>query len=113
MAQLRDIQTSQILHEGTPLECVAIALQLGVENILFDDVGLDFNHDAVWQATQEQQAALASVAQSDSEDQDLKSEAQASLDELKKTIADAEAQAQDVASRQAAIQAGDQESPIA
>lgn len=37
MAQVRDAQTSELLYEGTPAECVALAAEL--RPVLYDGVG--------------------------------------------------------------------------
>lgn len=58
MAQLRDASTSALIFEGTPYEVVTRADELGRENVLFDDVGLGFNPDAVLQAYAENADAL-------------------------------------------------------
>jgi len=112
MAQLRDNQTSQVLYEGTPLECVAIARQLGTDKVLFDDVGMGFDADAVWQAHIENQDGLTSVAQSLTEDQAIKDQAQAALDSTQQEVTSAEASAPEVAQRQEAIQAGQDVPPL-
>lgn len=53
MAQLRDKQTSEVVFEGTPTECVLLADQLGNDDeTLYDDVGSGFDADAVRQAFQ-------------------------------------------------------------
>jgi hypothetical protein len=45
MAQVRDSQTSELLYDGTPAECVALAAEVG--SVLYDDVGLVFDPAAV------------------------------------------------------------------
>lgn len=62
MAQLRDAQTSELIAEGTPTELVLLADELGVEEVLFDDVGEHFNPDAVRQAHGDQVAGLERAA---------------------------------------------------
>lgn len=47
MAQLRDAQTSEFLHQGSPTEMVLLAERLGRDQVIFDDVGLSFDPDAV------------------------------------------------------------------
>lgn len=47
MAQVRDKQTSQFLFEGTPLEAALVAKELGFNEVIFDDVTLDFDPQAV------------------------------------------------------------------
>lgn len=53
MAQLRDKKTSELVAEGTPLAVVLLADELGRDEVLFDDVGLDFDPDAVLAAHNE------------------------------------------------------------
>lgn len=79
MAQLRDAKTSEIVHEGTPLECVLMAEQIGkavvveqrdagdekpIRNaeLIYDDVGLNFDPDAVLSAHRENVAGLEGAA---------------------------------------------------
>lgn len=50
MAQLRDSRTSEFIASGTAEEMVLLADRLGADNVLFDDVGLGFNPDAVREA---------------------------------------------------------------
>src|SRR5689334_13994550 len=64
MAQLRDVKTSEILFEGTPYEVVLMADKLGRDEVLFDDVGLGFDPDAVKAARLADAEALASIAKS-------------------------------------------------
>lgn len=64
MAQLRDAQTSEIIAEGTPAALVFLADKLGRDDVLFDDVGLGFNPDAVRAAHEADAAGLEEVAQS-------------------------------------------------
>ncbi len=47
MSQLRDMQTSELIAEGTPLEIVLVAQRLGPGEVLYDDVGLAFDPAAV------------------------------------------------------------------
>lgn len=66
MAQLRDARTSEIIAEGTPIELVTIADELGLNagivdtgdtagtlDAIYDDVGLGFDPDTVRQARDE------------------------------------------------------------
>lgn len=53
MAQLRDAKTSELLLEGTPEQVVLAAEERGRGNVLFDDVGLGFDPDAVLRARAE------------------------------------------------------------
>lgn len=62
MAQLRDSQTSQILHDGTPLECVVLAQKIGIDEVLYDDVGEHFDPDAVLKAAHENADGLEAAA---------------------------------------------------
>lgn len=82
MAQLRDAQTSEVVFEGSPLECVVHADELGgaatvgageelpagVE-LVYDDVGVNFNPAAVLKARREDAAGLAGAAR-ESKDRD-------------------------------------------
>jgi hypothetical protein len=112
MAQLRDKTTSQILHEGTPLECVTIARQLGLDKVIFDDVGLAFDPDAVWNTHQQSLTSWEDVASSSSVDEEGRQQAQQALQDLNQETADAQAQVPNVQARQEAIQAGDQVPPL-
>lgn len=58
MATLRDAQTSEFLADGTPLEMVALADELGRDEVLFDNVGLGFDPDAVLTAHHDQVKGL-------------------------------------------------------
>lgn len=79
MARLRDARTSEVVFEGTPLECVVAAQQLGGAEVapqldrgtddwepdgelVFDDVGLGFDPDEVMKAAQENVAGLERAA---------------------------------------------------
>lgn len=77
MAQLRDAHTSELIAEGTPNEIVTIADELGLKagvlgpndslqdlglDLLFDDVGLGFNADAVRKGRDENLTGLAGAA---------------------------------------------------
>ncbi len=62
MAQLRDAKTSEIMFEGTPLECVLLADEIGRDEVLFDDVGLAFDPDAVKKSHDDEIDGLTSVA---------------------------------------------------
>lgn len=61
MAILRDAQTGQGIATGTPLDMVVLADQLGRDQVLFDDVGKEFDPDTVLSGAQEQHTALQSV----------------------------------------------------
>lgn len=50
MAILRDAVTSEFIFEGTPLQVVRLADQLGRDEVLFDAVGPAFDPDAVLRA---------------------------------------------------------------
>lgn len=79
MAILRDRLTSAPLFEGSPVEVVLAAEKLGRAEVLFDDVGLEFNPDAVLQAHQETlEVAEQTVLAPD--DDEAKQRAQAALD---------------------------------
>lgn len=62
MAILRDAQTGQGIATGTPAEMVALADELGRDNILFDDVGELFDPDAVLEAVRKERVGLEEVA---------------------------------------------------
>lgn len=79
MARLRDARTSEIVFEGTPVECVVHARELGgatvapmldageeiwdcPTDLIYDDVGLDFDPDAVLQGAEEQATGLEALA---------------------------------------------------
>lgn len=72
MAQLRDGKTSEILFEGTPLEVVLIADEIGREEVLFDDVGEAFNPDAVIGAHRDSLAAMDAAAKNTKIDKETK-----------------------------------------
>lgn len=75
MAQLRDVHSGELIFEGTPIECVVAASELGgaavsgstpgmpagVE-LMYDDVGLAFDADAVLRAHRENAEGLAGAA---------------------------------------------------
>lgn len=61
MAQLLDARTSELIAEGTPLEVVLIADELGRDEVLFDGVGLGFDPTAVTKAEKERLAGLKDV----------------------------------------------------
>lgn len=77
MAQLRDAHTSALIAEGTPVELVTIADELGLNagivgidetadelglDVIYDDVGLGFDPDAVRQARDENIAGLKAAS---------------------------------------------------
>lgn len=47
MAQLRDAISSQFLAEGTPLEVALLAQEIGFDEVIFDDVGVGFDPQAL------------------------------------------------------------------
>lgn len=75
MAQLRDVRTGEAVFEGSPLECIVHAGELGgaavsddgpgapdgVE-LVYDDVGLGFDPDAVLEAARQDADGLATAA---------------------------------------------------
>jgi hypothetical protein len=79
MAQLRDVKTSEVLHEGTPLEVVLIADEIGRDEILFDDVGEGFSPDAVSATQTETIAALEATSNDKSIPKDQRDFAKESL----------------------------------
>ena len=64
MAQVRDSRTSELIFEGTPLECVRVADDIGRDECLFDDVGLQFDPDAVLKSAREEREGLAAASTS-------------------------------------------------
>lgn len=46
MAQLRDIETSQVVFQGSVEEAVLLASDIGFDKVLFDDVGTAFDPEA-------------------------------------------------------------------
>jgi hypothetical protein len=85
MAQLRDARTSDILYEGTPLEVALMAEKLGRDEVLFDDVGGGFDHQATIAAHQDNVEGHARVTRSRAKDitDDDKQRAKEALDTLK------------------------------
>jgi hypothetical protein len=59
MAQLRDKQTSAFIAEGTPLQIATLASKVGFNEVIFDDVGGDFDPQAVIDRHAAHVAALA------------------------------------------------------
>lgn len=53
MAQLRDKKTSEFIAEGSPVEMVLLADEVGIDEVLFDGVGLRFNPAEVRQEYQD------------------------------------------------------------
>lgn len=97
MAQLRDSQTSQAVFEGSPLEAALVAAHIGdlggqvvqpdeapdaAFDVLFDDVGLGFDPDAVREAHQADLDALRSAAADPDVDDDTRAAAAARVEEL-------------------------------
>lgn len=62
MAQLRDKHTSELIAEGSPVEMVLLADQLGRDEVLFDGVGLQFDPDAVLAAHQQNVEGIRAAA---------------------------------------------------
>lgn len=85
MAQLRDARTSEILHEGTPLEVALLAEKIGRDEVLFDDVGEGFDPDAVLEVHTSQVEGHERVARGRSKDisADARQASKAALDTLK------------------------------
>jgi hypothetical protein len=101
MAKLRDARTSEIVFEGTPLECVLAAQELGGAEIapqlaegteehdlkaelIYDDVGLHFDPEAVLKQANDTAAGLDAAA-SDAKGADLK-RVTAAADEAKAAL---------------------------
>lgn len=82
MALLRDKKTSAPLFEGTPLEVVLAAEKVGRDEILFDDVGVEFNPDAVLAANEEEVTNSQAIAKSSEFTDDIREAAQARLDSV-------------------------------
>jgi hypothetical protein len=85
MAQLRDAVTSELLCEGTPLEVVLVAEQLGRADVCFDGVASEhdpdaFDPDAVLHAHAAQVDGLQTAAAVET-DPDTKSRLQAAATE--------------------------------
>lgn len=89
MAQLRDKQTSEIVFEGTPLEVATLANEIGVGEVLFDDVGEAFDHAAVVKANVDDATALESVAADTKESAELRRTAKGSAQRIRDEIANA------------------------
>lgn len=104
MAQLRDIHTSEFVFEGTPEECVLVAEKIGRDEVLFDDVGLGFDPDAVLKARDENLASVEALSKTrtDGVTAEARAAAKTHLKELRKVESDAAAQQEDV---QAALDA--------
>jgi hypothetical protein len=64
MAQLRDARTSEIIAISEPAALVLLADELGRENILFDDVGVEFDPDAVLEAHNANLESMSKLARS-------------------------------------------------
>lgn len=79
MAQLRDSRTSELVFEGTPLECVLVAEKMGGASVvgqlksgttnhgvttplIYDDVSMGFDPQAVLKAAQDSADGLARAA---------------------------------------------------
>lgn len=106
MAQLRDAQTSELIAEGTPLELVTIAEELGLNTgvvgtgetadgfeALYDGVGLGFDPATVSQARDENldglEAGSDALAAAQTEFDDAKARApqvQAALDAARASV---------------------------
>jgi hypothetical protein len=56
MAQLRDAQTSQFIAQGSAHEMVLLANDIGMAEVLFDDVGAAFNPTEVLKAYNDEMA---------------------------------------------------------
>lgn len=80
MALLRDKVTSAPLFEGSPLEAALAAEKVGRSEVLFDDVGLEFDPDAVLAAHQAEVDSSTSILASDA-DAETKQYAQQRLDD--------------------------------
>lgn len=114
MARLRDARTSEIVFEGTPLECVVLAGKMGGATVapelkageewkcptelIYDDVGMGFDPDAVLAGAEESatglEAAAADLAYDDDERERLAEHAEAAaaaLDTDDSTVREASA----------------------
>lgn len=97
MAHLRDAKTSELIAEGTPLELVHLADELGKRAIvvgpgedlpadaelIYDDVGAGFDPDAVRNAHAENLEGAAMIAKASSVDDAGRDAARATVKELK------------------------------
>lgn len=92
MAQLRDIHTSECVFEGTPTECVLLAEKLGRDEVLFDDVGLGFDPDAVLSAYKDSVKSDSALAKSKASDvtSDDRAAAQARVESMRAVESDAD-----------------------
>jgi hypothetical protein len=80
MAVLRDKVTSAPLFEGSAVEAVLVADQLGRDEVIFDDVGAEFDPDAVITAHDENISTAQATLSSSDADADDKERAQATVD---------------------------------
>lgn len=80
MAILRDKTTSAPLWEATPLEVVLAAETVGRSEVVFDDVGMEFNPDATLKAYQDELAANKAIVASSKAKASDKKIAQAMID---------------------------------
>lgn len=90
MAQLRDIQTSEFIFEGTPEECVLLADKIGRDEVLFDGVGEAFDPDAVLTNYNDRLAAevALSTSKADGITAQDRSDAQARAQQIEQVAAD-------------------------
>lgn len=118
MARLRDARTSEIVFEGTPLECVVHARELGGATVppilkpgetwdcptelLYDDVGVKFDPDAVLEAAQENASGLIAAAADPELGDDERKHMQAAADRAQAAL---EADADQLGDAAAAIDA--------
>lgn len=103
MAQLRDAQTSELIAEGTPIEIVTIAEQIGAQEVLYDGVG-GFDPDAVREAHEQHIAGLEAAAAEAPKAEDRKRLAAAAKRE-RDTVTKAAARAGDAGHRLEAARA--------
>lgn len=100
MAQLRDAHTSELVAEGDPLALVHVARELGKRavvaqageelpddaELLYDDVGVGFNPDAVLEANADNLDGLREVARSEEDDR-VRDTAEQNVRRIEGTIA--------------------------
>lgn len=89
MAQLRDIQTSECIFTGDLSDALVLADAVGFDQVLFDDVGKDFDPEAAWADHEARVAALETASKSRAETATKESRA-AAKDELESLAVDAD-----------------------
>lgn len=90
MAQVRDAQTGELVFEGSVEAALALANELGTDEVMFDDVGVHFDPEAAWADHEARVANLEAASKSRAKDASTESRAQAK-EELEALIVDADA----------------------